>query len=82
VRANRSTRYHDRDTPVFCVRRQLVTYAQSGAIGKHASSNVHGEEFLEEEFCSVGDVDLGDAGLVVTRTAFVETLFELSAFES
>ena len=82
MRANRSIRSHNGDTPVFCVRRQLVTYAQSGAVGKHASSNVHGEEFLEEEFRSVGDMDLGDTGLVVTGTAFVETLFELSAFGS
>ena len=79
VIASSSTRSHDVDAPVFCVG-QLVTHAQSGAISEHASSNVHSEEFLEEEFGSVRDVDLGDAGLVVAGAAFVETLFELTVF--
>lgn len=56
----------------------LITHAETGAIGKHAGSNVHSEEFLEEEFGGVGDVDLGDAGFVVAGAAFVEAFFELA----
>jgi hypothetical protein len=33
---------------------------------------------LEEEFGGVGDVDLGDAGFVVARAAFVESLLQLA----
>jgi hypothetical protein len=58
--------------------RVLVAYAETGAVCEHACGDVHGEEFLEEEFGGVGDVNLGDAGFVVARAAFVESLLQLA----
>jgi hypothetical protein len=58
--------------------RILVTNADTRTICEHAGCDVHGEEFLEEELGGVGDLDLGDAGFVVARTAFVLALFKLS----
>jgi hypothetical protein len=52
----------------------LVAHAEARAIGKHARGDVHGEEFLEEQFCGVRDVDLRDASFVVARPAFVVAL--------
>lgn len=57
---------------------RLVADAEAGAGCEHARGNIHGEQFLEEQFGGVGDVDLGDAGLVVAGAAFVFALFELT----
>ena len=58
--------------------RRLVADAEAGAGREHAGGDVHGEEFLEEEFGGVGDMDLGDACLVVAWAAFVFALLELT----
>ena len=58
--------------------RVLVAHAEAGAVCEHAGGDVHGEEFLEEEFCGVGDVDLGDAGFIVAGATFVEAFLELA----
>lgn len=50
---------------------RLVAHAEAGASGEHACCNVHGEEFLKEKFGGVRDMDLGNAGFVVTGPAFV-----------
>ena len=65
---------------IFARRRRLITHAETGAISKHASSNIHSEQFLEEQFGSVWDVNLGDASFVVAGAAFVEGFFELAVF--
>lgn len=58
------------------IARRLVAHAKARAIREHAGSNVHGEEFLEEQFGSVGYVDLGDASFVVAGAAFVVAFFD------
>jgi hypothetical protein len=58
--------------------RILVTNADTRTICEHAGCDIHGEEFLEEEFGGVGNLNLGNAGFVVARAAFVLALFKLS----
>jgi hypothetical protein len=58
--------------------RVLVAHAEAGAVCKHAGGDVHGEQFLEEEFCGVRDVDLGDTSFVVAGAAFVKAFLELA----
>ena len=65
---------------IFARRRRLITHAETGAIGKHACRDIHSEQFLEEQLCSVRDMDLGDASFVVAGAAFVEGFFELAVF--
>lgn len=60
------------------VRVLLISHAETRAVGEHARGDVHGHELLEEKLGGVGDLDLGDASLVVAWTAFVGTLFDLS----
>jgi hypothetical protein len=38
--------------------------------GEHASGNVHARQFLEEQFCRVWNVYLGDLGRVFAGPAF------------
>jgi hypothetical protein len=59
------------------MRRVLISHAEPGAVGEHASGNVHGHELLEEKLSGIGDLDLANASLVVARTAFVLTLLDL-----
>jgi hypothetical protein len=47
----------------------LLPHRYSGSVGKHPSGNVHGGQLLEQKLGSVGNVDLGDAVLVVAQTA-------------
>jgi len=72
------SRIHDQ-VPVNS--RVLVANADTCTSCEHAGCDVHGEEFLEEEFGSVGDLDLGDAGFVVAGAAFILALFELSVID-
>lgn len=58
----------------------LVADAKAGAGSEHACSDVHGEEFLEEQFGGVRDMNLGDASLVVAGAAFVFALLELTVY--
>jgi hypothetical protein len=60
----------------FPIAGRLVTHAEAGTVREHAGSNVHGEQFLEEEFGSVRNMNLRDARLIVARTAFVVTLLD------
>jgi hypothetical protein len=60
----------------FAVAGRLVTHAEAGAVCEHAGSNIHGEQFLEEEFGSVRNVDLRDARLIMARSAFVVPLLD------
>lgn len=57
---------------------RLVADAEAGTGCEHACRDVHGEKFLEEQFGGVGDVDLGDAGLVVAGATLVFALLELT----
>jgi hypothetical protein len=58
------------------IARRLVAHAKARTIRKHAGRNIHSEEFLEEQFGSVGDVDLRDASFVVAGAAFVVAFFD------
>lgn len=58
--------------------RHLVTHTETRTIRKHAGRDIHSEQFLEEQFCRVRDVDLRDTSFVVARAAFVEALLELT----
>lgn len=57
---------------------RLVTDAESRAGRKHAGGDVHREKLLEEQLGGVGNVDLGDAGLIVAGTTLVFALLELT----
>lgn len=57
----------------------LLPHRYSGSVGKHPSGNVHRGQLLKQKLGGVGDVDLGDAVLVVAQTAFEETLLEFAA---
>lgn len=46
----------------------------AGPVGKHSCCNVHGLKFLEQQLGSIGNVDLGNLGLVFTRSAFERLL--------
>lgn len=59
---------------------RLVTHTETRAVREHARSNVHGEQFLEEKLGGVGNVNLGDARLVVAGPTFVEAFLELTVF--
>lgn len=48
------------------------------AVGKHASSNIHSCQFLEEKFRCIRDMHLRDPVLVITQPALEETLFQFS----
>jgi hypothetical protein len=60
--------------------RRLVSYAEAGAVREHACGNIHGEKLLEEQFGGIGNVDLRDAGFVMTRAAFVRALLVLTRY--
>lgn len=62
--------------------KNLVTHAEARAIRKHARCNVHGEQFLEQKFGRIRDMDLRDASFVLAGTAFVLALFELAVFQA
>ena len=55
-----------------------LAHRNSRAISKHPSGNVHRGQLLEQKLGGVGDMDLGDAVLVVTQATFKETLFEFT----
>jgi hypothetical protein len=62
----------------YSIAKALVTHAETGAVCKHAGSNIHSEKFLEEELCSVRNVNLGNAGFVVTGATFVVAFLDHS----
>lgn len=47
---------------------------RTGAVRKHSRSNVHRLQFLEEQLRGVGNVDLGDLGLILAGSAFERLL--------
>lgn len=58
-----------------------LPHRYSGSVGKHSSGNVHGGQLLEQKLGGVWDMDLGDAVLVVAKTALEETLLEFPGGE-
>ena len=52
--------------PTFC----LSTNGDTTSRGEHAGGDVHARQFLEEQFCRVWDVYLGDLGRVFAGPAF------------
>jgi hypothetical protein len=55
------------------------SYGSARSVGEHSRSNVHRLEFLEQELCSVWDVNLGNLCLVLARSAFKRLFRKISA---